>query len=332
METAWWICSLSPPAARTWLQKIEQTSSCEAWGGGSFQVEGSLEPISDSGRMGFDAAWFDWKGDGTQDAYVVNDMGSVYGGNVLRENNEGTLDSSGESCNCEVVQDGMGVDVGDYNADGVADLFLVAASKNLLLQGVADGDFIDVTASTGADSVAAGGVMGWGGIFLDHDNDGDMDLLVTQAPRSQHDLPGPIDLMSWEDGGFANLRESLGLNIYGIFRSLVAVDLNQDGILDLLVTQANDRPLLYLSQGCTEQSWLEVSAPVGSRVRVEAGGITRTAWISTESSCGAARPPSRHFGLGSAEEVDAVEVQLSDGSTHLAEGPFCPRRSLEFEP
>ena len=266
----------------------------------------------------------------------MNDKGLDFGGNVLYANDGSALDSTGEDCSCEVIQDGMGVDVGDYNRDGLPDLFLSAATRNILLEAAGDGSFIDVTASLGADSVAEGDSMAWSGIFLDWDNDGDQDLLVAQGALLNSDVdrdnPGPLDLMSWEDTAFVNLAASLGLGQSENYRSLVAVEFNQDGVLDLLATRIAERPLLYLSEGCTAEGWLEVEAPVGSRIQVEAGGTTQTAWISTESSCGAARPPTRHFGLGTAREVDALHVLQPDGQISSAQGPFCGRRRVLVQP
>ncbi len=305
-------------------------------GTGNFTLEEGLEPSSVSGRMGFDAVWFDWQGDGTQDVYVVNDMGWNYGGNVFYANDGSALDPTGEDCACEVIQDGMGVDVGDYNGDGLPDLFLSAATRNLLLEAAGDGSFVDVTASLGADSVAEGDSMAWSGIFLDWDNDGDQDLLAAQGALlgsgQDRDNPGPLDLMSREGSAFENLAAGLGLAQSENYRSLVAVDFNDDGVLDLLATRVAERPLLYLSQGCTAEGWLEVQAPVGSRIQVEAGGAIQTAWISTESSCGAARPLTRHFGLGSATEVDALQVLQPDGQVFSAQGPFCARREVVVQP
>ena len=112
----------------------------------------------------------------------------------------------------------------------------------------------------------------------------------------------------------------------GSWRAAVAVDHNGDGIVDPLLVHASDDPLLYLSDGCTAAGWLEVEAPHGSRVEVTAGGVTQTAWITTDSACGGARLPRAHFGLGDAAQVDALTITLPGGDTIAAEAPFEARR------
>ena len=69
-----------------------------------------------------------------------------------------------------------------------------------------------------------------------------------------------------------------------------------------------------MSQGCTANGWFEVDAPFGSRVEVDAGGKTHTGWTITASSFGGVVEPVVHFGLGSADRVDAVRVTLPDGA------------------
>ena len=71
---------------------------------------------------------------------------------------------------------GMGVAVGDYDNDGVADLYVTSYGGNTLYRNTGRGTFDDVTARAG---VAAGGWSASAG-FLDYDNDGDLDLFVAR--------------------------------------------------------------------------------------------------------------------------------------------------------
>jgi len=102
-------------------------------------------------------------------------------------------------------------------------------------------------------------------------------------------------------------------------------------VLDLLITHVEDRPFLYLSDGCTSAAWLKVTAPTGSRVVVEAGGITQTDWVSSESSYGGASALAVHFGLGEAEEVSTLSITLLDGTVYRSSEPFTPRRIVSVE-
>jgi len=305
-------------------------------GDGMFAPHESLGPPELSGRLGFDGLLFDWQGDGDLDAYVVNDKGSEFGGNVLWANDSGTLRHEDSACFCDITHDGMGVDVGDFDHNGIADLLLVGATKIDLLAGQADHSFVNVTSTLLTDPVASSGSMGWAGIFLDHNNDGWQDLLITLGTRSLNspvpfDKPGPTSLLQQSNGEFIDVSADLGLPTESATRSVVANDHNDDGVLDLLITHVEERPFLYLSDGCTEQAWLKVAAPTGSRVTVEAGGLVQTDWISSESSYGGASQMTVHFGLGEVQEVSALSVTLLDGRVYQSQGPFAARRTVSIQ-
>jgi hypothetical protein len=118
----------------------------------------------------------------------------------------------------------------------------------------------------------------------------------------------------------------LGLDTLGSWRSLVTLDDNGDGVLDVLVTDTVARPRFYVSEGCTVNAWLEVEAPVHSRVSVTSGGRTQTAWVTTESSYGAGRTPMVHFGLGAEEVVERLEVTAPGRKVLVATGIAGRRR------
>ncbi|MEE2749806.1 MAG: CRTAC1 family protein [Myxococcota bacterium] len=302
-------------------------------GGAEFRSAQILEPPEVSGRLGFDGLLFDWQNDGDLDAYVVNDKGSEFGGNVFWVNESGTLELSDSQCFCDIVHDGMGADVGDFDQNGIADLLLVGATSIDLLAGQADHSFVNMTDALLTDPVVTSGAMGWAGIFLDHDNDGWQDLLITQGTRTPDspipfDKPGPASLLRQSDGVFTDVSSALGLPTDSATRSVVASDHNQDGVLDLLITHVEDRPFLFLSDGCTSSAWLEVAAPSGSRVVVETNGSTQTDWVSSESGYGGASALSVHFGLGDAEEVTALSITLLDGTVYRSNEPFTPRRTV----
>ena len=112
---------------------------------------------------------------------------------------------------------------------------------------------------------------------------------------------------------------------------MIANDHNDDGVLDLLITHVEDRPFLYLSDGCTEEAWLKVIAPTGSRVTVEAEGFVQSDWVSSESSYGGASEMAVHFGLGTAQEVSSLSVTLLDGRVYQSPAPFTARRTVSIQ-
>lgn len=212
-----------------------------------------------------------------------------------------------------VRMEGMGADVGDLNGDGRADLYLTGARYNLLLLALEDGSFGDATASWQASVITHDRGMAWGGVFWDADNDGLSDLMVAEGDfggeHSQGLGPQPLTLLRQVQGHF-----EAEVWAEGSFRGIVPVDLNDDGVLDLVVSSQDEGPRLYLSQGCTAAGWIEVQGAVGTEVQVITEQGTQTAWITTDSGFGAARPALVHFGVGDATtltlRVDGQEWEL----------------------
>ena len=271
---------------------------------------------------GFDAVWADADADGDPDVYVVNDVGADYGPNRLLLNDGGQLVAS-EGCTCEIVHFGMGGDAADLNHDGLPDFFLTGVGVNALLESQADGTWVDTIRARAANSLQESLHMGWGAVWLDHDNDGRLDILVAQGDRwvqddeeASYDIvyDAPIDLLAGQpDGSFVQVGPALGLATSGSHRSAVADDLNGDGVLDLVVTDVVARPRVYLSDGCTDAGWLRVEAPPHTRVTWEHDGVSHTGWVTAESGYGASHAPFLHIGLGSAPDVAALRLDLPDG-------------------
>ncbi len=287
---------------------------------------------------GFDAVWADADADGDPDVYVVNDDGADYGSNRLLLNDGGTLAPT-EGCACELVHFGMGGDAADLNGDGFPDYYLTGVGRNALLESVpAGGSWVDTALARAADPLADPLHMGWGAIWLDHDNDGRLDVLVAQGDRWADDeatfdivYDAPIDLLAGQaDGTFADVGAALGLARDGSHRSAVAEDLNGDGVLDLVVTDVVDRPRVYLSDGCTENGWLRVEAPLHTRVRWTLDGVEHTGWVTGESSYGAGHAPFLHLGTGAETVVPSLLLDLPDGRT-LALKNIESRRVLTAE-
>ncbi len=289
-------------------------------GSGSFAVDTDAIGLELAGRAGFDAAWFDWQQDGDLDLYVVEDMGHLHGANVLLAQQDGGLEDRSADCGCGITVSGMGLDIGDVSGDGLPDLYVAATGGNVLLESQPDGSYVDTTATRDVGVIDESWRMPWGALILDHDNDGHADLLVAQGDMwfdpTDDALPVedlPLTLLAGDGEGFTDVGESRGLTALGSWRSAVAADHNGDGIQDLLVSQVVERPSLYLSDGCTEASWLAVEAPPHARVEVETATGVQTGWTTTASAYGAAGPPVAWFGLGTAEEVERLTVTLLDG-------------------
>ena len=123
--------------------------------------------------------------------------------------------------------------------------------------------WLDISDTSGIrDGVST--AAGWGGTFLDVDNDGQKDLLLVQGDRwnpgetvlpdgSDAQFDEPIHLLRQSGGQFTDIAADLGLTETGSFRAVLATDVNRDGVQDLLITRVSDSTLAYVSTGCTGQ-------------------------------------------------------------------------------
>ena len=131
--------------------------------------------------VGAGCAFFDYDNDGWMDIYLVNSGPCDFYRpakplrNALYKNNrDGTFTDVTLKAGVAGNAYGMGVAVGDYDGDGLPDLYLTQYPNSILYHNNGDGTFTDVTAKAGV------GAPGWGtsAVWFDYDNDGKLDLFV----------------------------------------------------------------------------------------------------------------------------------------------------------
>lgn len=131
-----------------------------------------------------------------------------------------------------------GVAVGDYDGDGLLDIFVVRDGQNQLWRNEGNGHFTDVTKQAGLTGIG----NGRGALFADLDNDGDLDLFVT----TQVDKGRPQGNRLYRNNGngtFTDITKEAGVGQIGQYTSVVAADVDGDGLLDLYVTQYQSRKI-----------------------------------------------------------------------------------------
>ena len=195
---------------------------------------------------------------------------------LYRNKGDGTFEEDG--LNAEIAVDGdgrtyagMGIDFQDYNNDGLPDLVItdLANQKYALYKNNGDGSFTYDTYMSGI-----GGMTllhsGWGIHFLDYDNDGCKDLLITQG----HDLDTiqlnfpqlrykePMLLARNTGKGFVDVSAESGAVFQQAWvgRGMAVGDLDNDGRVDAVVT-TNDGPAYVLrNETATSNHWLTLLA------------------------------------------------------------------------
>lgn len=125
---------------------------------------------------------------------------------------------------------------------------------------------------------------------------------------------------SWADAG-AEFRFSTEMQA----RTPITADLNHDGTLDILFSDALTSPHVALSSGCNPNHWVEITAPEGSIITVEAGDFSRTALVTQDRSFSSAGPLVARVGLGSHDTITAITVQAPFQPPQRTEYPFATR-------
>jgi enediyne biosynthesis protein E4 len=132
--------------------------------------------------MGSGVCFFDYDNDGWQDIFFVNSMdwpeqktGSKSLPALYHNNHDGTFTDATKQSGLAIETYGLGCATGDYDNDGLEDLYLTTVGSNHLYHNLGNGKFADVTAKAG---VASPGFSA-SAVWFDYDNDGKLDLFVT---------------------------------------------------------------------------------------------------------------------------------------------------------
>jgi hypothetical protein len=290
----------------------------------------------------------DFNGDGWPDIFVAND-GKPNHLWINQKNGTFTEEAvvRGVACNAMgKAEANMGVALADVDGDGLGDLLVTHLSNetNTLWQQGPRGLFRDRTVLAGLAETRSRGT-GFGTVLADFDHDGSPDLAVANGRvyRSK-----PVDEAAlgpfWSRYGdrsrlFANTGTGRFRDVSDqnepfcgratVARGLAVGDVDGDGALDLLVTAVAGRVRLFRNCAPRRGHWLLVRAvdpslggrdAYGAEVALQAGDRRRVSWINPGHSYLCSNDPRAHFGLGSADRVEAIEVVWPDGSRETFPG------------
>ena len=287
-----------------------------------------------TGSYGMGAASADFDNDGWPDIYVACDTAPSL---LYHNNHDGTFSEIGVKAGCAfdengIAMSGMGVGVGDSDGDGWLDIIRTNFSDQVttLYRNNGDGTFHDA-------SLAAGlGInrkyLGFGAAFFDFDNDGWKDILLANghvysqlAGRKLHlSYKQPKILYSnLRNGRFADVSSKSGSGIQAeqLARGLAFGDLDNDGDLDVAVNNLDSPPSLLRNDGGNRSHALTVKcigtrsnrSAIGTRVKVTVAGHDQIDEVMSGSSYYSQNDLRLHFGLGTAEKADRVEVMWPSG-------------------
>ena len=296
-----------------WLYK---NTMYENLGDGTFLDITESSGLGDTGHT-WASAPIDANNDGLPDLYNVNDHGENY---FFLNLGDKTFREATAEYGLEDPGHGMGVDLGDYNNDGFFDIYLTNIADifpNPLFTNTGQGMFIDKARELGVEDAG----WGWGTEFFDCDHDGDLDLYATNGSLVEPDQNRFFNNMLIESGSssFQNISAASGTNGEKEARGLVVFDYDNDGDLDMLVSNRDNTPDLYRNQSIT-QNYLKVDLEgtisnrnaFGAVVRVTANGNVYHRLNDGVDFLGQSIQ-AIHFGLGAAEMAEEVYIRWPNG-------------------
>ncbi len=300
-----------------------------------FAEAGAEAGLQEYEYYGLAAVAGDFDDDGDLDLYVANDSTP----NVLYRNDRGRFVDIAVAAGAAFGKDGreqsgMGAAAGDPDGDGDLDLFVTNFSHdhNAWYENRGGAAFRDASWQVGL-GLSSLAYLGWGAGFFDCDHDGDEDLFVANGhvfpavdrgglgtryrqPNQLYENTGAgrfIDVSRLSGPGFEVVLSSRGSALG---------DLDEDGDLDIAVSNLDAPPTLLRNDGGNRGNWLILrlrdqgpnTHAIGARVTARAGKLRMVREVRAGGGYLSQDDTRLHFGLGLAAQVDLLTVRWPDGA------------------
>ena len=286
---------------------------------------------TDYERLSFQSLWWDQNEDGLQDLYVINDKS---GANALfRNNGNGAFEDVATELGMDIVIDCMTASLGDFNQDGVQDMFNTNtpfAGDGLgakLLVGQPDGTYLEQSAEYGLNMDR----FCWGAAWMDVDNDTDLDLFVTE-----HEFLNPygINYLYQNMGSEGSFHfEEFGENVYPIdylnSHVVATADIDRNGWVDFVMhNRGNHMARVWMNGGFDNgnqsisialEGTLSNSAAAGSKLALHSNGLVQERFTHAGENYLSQESEYELFGLGT-HSVDQVVVRWPSGLVETFDG------------
>lgn len=284
-------------------------------------------------RYSMGAVALDFDDDGDRDIFVANDSGP----NEMLENHGGVFRDAGLFTGVALSADGatqgsMGVATADADEDGFPDLVVTnfAHDHYAFYEGVAPSLFLEDAVGAGI-ATSTFRPLGWGALFFDSDNDGDLDVAFANGhlyPQVEDDPAlgetyGQPDQLFLRDGRTYRAA-ALGPPVRSS-RGMALIDVEADGQWEIAVANQDDSPTLWARDTPAEGFWIRLRLvdpagerdALGARVTLVAPRQSRSQRAGESYASDSER--TLHFGLGSrgdsGEQAVEIEIRWPDGAT-----------------
>jgi hypothetical protein len=337
LHTTEWTFDLSSPAMPSHARLLRGLGA----GGGA--LAGHFEDSTDiagvalwhtdterAGDFSFSSIFSDLDDDGWPDLYVASDFGTSQ---LFWNDGDGTFSDGTAAAGVGTADNAMGLTAGDYDGDGDLDVFVTSiacdevvastlqCSGNRLYRNEGGRSFSDQTDAVGVRD----GRWGWGTTFFDYDNDGDLDLVMTNGVSFAGSAFDPFraDVMRlWRNDGSGGMQQwttNAGLFDTSDGKGLLTLDYDADGDLDLFIISHVTGGRLYRNDWGNAQDYLRVRLVgtrsnrdgIGARVRVTVrqGDTPQLRELRGGSNFLAHDERVLHFGLGEGD-APVAEVRV----------------------
>ncbi len=329
-------------------------------GNGTFTELAQSVGVANPAGRGLAASWVDLDEDGWPDLYVANDVSQ----NVLYRNlGKGRFQDIGEAARVSDYRSSMGIAVGDWNGDGLQDVFLThwlaqgnALYDNKLVRAAPPPSshprerltFMDESDRFGLGQVSLD-YIGWATSFIDYDNDGRLDLFVVNGSTLQkRDDPATLvpmqSRMFWNRGpeeGFFDVSPVSG-SYFGtayVGRGAAFADYDNDGDIDVFVVNHGGPGLLLRNDGGNRHHWVQVEVRgeksnrqgIGAKVRLVSGNAAQVRQVGAQSPYLSQNSLIETFGLGAQSTADTIAVTWPSGAHDVRTGVAANQRVLIVE-
>jgi hypothetical protein len=306
----------------------------------SFTDEAVARGVDRGNDPSFAASFFDMDDDGDPDLYLANDHGlGCFGASNHLFRNDGGVFTDVTDDGTEACLDAMCVAVGDFDGDGLQDLFSTnTPSGHALMLNGGDGPWERAEVEAGV----AGYAVGWGATFFDFDHDGMLDLHVCHA-SSTNRLYRNTAKWPTEDVSAAAAVDDPAPTF-----SSAAGDVDGDGDLDLLVSARNVPIRLLINHTGQQRRWVKFdviglggpaavtgrapASAVGTVLRLQAGAVTGVREVRAGTGFKSQDEMRIHFGLNGRSRVDELVVRWPHGGDERTLRNYAASRTWKVWP
>lgn len=303
-------------------------------GDGTFTNVTKIAGVENEGK-GLGVLFTDYNNDGKPDIFVANDAVEDF---LYHNNGDGTFKDVAVSAGIAYNSEGratasMGIANGDYDNDGLLDLFVTNFSLevNSLFHNDGAGYYTMTTFDTGL-AEPSFSQLGFGTQFLDADNNGTLDLFVANGhvwdnvaeitPSLSYKQKCQF-FVNMGEGKFTDISETVWKFFTNpiVARGTAIGDYDNDGDMDILISCCGGNPVLLRNDTQVNNNWLKIKLVgntsnrdgIGSKVIVRSGDFTQIKEVTSGGSYASGSDNSIHFGLGNHSEVETIEVKWQSG-------------------